>query len=169
MSPKLLFRERCCVYAWLMHLCRLIDNEGWNLRAITTTGRLLSGDRHDGSIQVRKSPCGSCPPLFAPFAPQDDGIYQQDNAKCHTASSVREWFEEHGDEFTVLPWPANSLKLNLIKNLWEHRDRVVHAVDPYPRYLAQLATATESAWLNIPVNIFRNLIDSLRARFAAVQ
>ncbi|GBL90185.1 hypothetical protein AVEN_130310-1 [Araneus ventricosus] len=42
-------------------------------------------------------------------------------------------------------------------------------MDPQPRNLAQLATALESAWLNIPVNTFRNLIDSLPARLAAVR
>ncbi|GFY24686.1 transposable element Tcb1 transposase [Trichonephila clavipes] len=34
---------------------------------------------------------------------QNDGIYQQDNAKCPTAASLRAWLEEHQDEFTVLP------------------------------------------------------------------
>ncbi|GBN65399.1 hypothetical protein AVEN_81553-1 [Araneus ventricosus] len=100
--------------------------------------------------------------------PQNDGIYQKDNARCHTALSVWAWFEEHQDEFTVLPWPANSPDLNPIENLWEHLDRVVRAMDPQPRNLAQLATALESAWLNIPVNTFRSLIDSLPARLAAV-
>ncbi|GBM61731.1 hypothetical protein AVEN_256030-1, partial [Araneus ventricosus] len=42
-------------------------------------------------------------------------------------------------------------------------------MDPQPRSLAQLTTALESAWLNIPVNTFRNLIDSLPARLAAVR
>ncbi|GBM31547.1 hypothetical protein AVEN_247242-1 [Araneus ventricosus] len=97
------------------------------------------------------------------------GIYQQDNARCHTARSVCAWFEEHQDEFTLLPWPANSLDLNPIENLWDHLDRVVRAMDPQPRNLAQLATALESVWLNIPVNTFRNLIDSLPARLAAVR
>ncbi|GBO18476.1 hypothetical protein AVEN_164131-1, partial [Araneus ventricosus] len=83
--------------------------------------------------------------------------------------SVCAWFEKHQDEFTVLPWPANSPDLNPIENLWDHLDRVVRAMDPQPRNLAQLATALESAWLNIPVNTFRNLIDSLPARLAAVR
>ncbi|GBN52542.1 hypothetical protein AVEN_185532-1 [Araneus ventricosus] len=100
--------------------------------------------------------------------PQNDGIYQQDNARCHTARSVCAWFDEHQDEFTVLLWPANSPDLNPIENLWDHLDRVVRDMDPQPRNLAQLATALESAWLNIPVNTFRNLIGSLPARLAAV-
>ncbi|GBM97248.1 hypothetical protein AVEN_254932-1 [Araneus ventricosus] len=90
-------------------------------------------------------------------------------ARCHTARSACAWFEEHQDEFTVLPWPANSPDLNPIENLWDHLDRVVRAMGPQPRNLAQLATALESAWLNIPVNTFRNLIDSLPARLAAVR
>ncbi|GFU93741.1 transposable element Tcb1 transposase, partial [Trichonephila clavipes] len=98
----------------------------------------------------------------------DDGIFQQDNARCHTAASVRAWFEEHQDEFTVLPLPANSPDLNPIEHLWYHLDRVVRAMDPQPRNLAQLATALESAWLNIPENTFRDLSDSLPARLAAV-
>ncbi|GBO06883.1 hypothetical protein AVEN_174953-1 [Araneus ventricosus] len=102
-------------------------------------------------------------------APMPTAVHRQDNAKCHIARSVCAWFEEHQDEFTVLPWPANSPDLNPIENLWDHLDRVVRAMDPQPRNLAQLVTALESVWLNIPVNTFRNLIDSLPARLAAVR
>ncbi|GFU20237.1 homeotic protein female sterile [Trichonephila clavipes] len=42
-------------------------------------------------------------------------------------------------------------------------------MDPQPPNLAQLATALESAWLNIPENTFRDLSDSLPARLAAVR
>ncbi|GFU68105.1 transposable element Tc3 transposase [Trichonephila clavipes] len=125
--------------------------------------------RHDGSIQVRICPCGPCPPYMRIVFPQYDGIFQQDNARCHTAASVRAWFEEHQDEFTVLRWPANSPDLNPIEHLWDHLDQVVRAMDPQPRNLAQLATALESAWLNISENTFRDLSDSLPARLAEVR
>ncbi|GFU11879.1 transposable element Tcb1 transposase [Trichonephila clavipes] len=42
-------------------------------------------------------------------------------------------------------------------------------MDPQPRNLAQLATALESAWLNIPENTFRDLSDSLPLRLAVVR
>ncbi|GFW53695.1 probable phosphoenolpyruvate synthase [Trichonephila clavipes] len=42
-------------------------------------------------------------------------------------------------------------------------------MDPQPRNLAQLATALELAWLNIPENTFRDLSDSLPARLAEVR
>lgn len=101
--------------------------------------------------------------------PQHDGIFQQDNATSHTALSVRAWFEEHEDEFTVLPWPPNSPDLNPIENLWDHLDRFVRSMDPQPRNLQQLATELESAWLRIPVSTIQHLIDSLPARLAAVR
>ncbi|GFX77739.1 hypothetical protein TNCV_1106561 [Trichonephila clavipes] len=43
-------------------------------------------------------------------------------------------FEGHQDEFTVLPWPANSLDLNPIT---DHLDRVVPVMDPQSPNLAQ--------------------------------
>ncbi|GFU89114.1 DUF1758 domain-containing protein [Trichonephila clavipes] len=41
---------------------------------------------------------------------QDDGIYQQDIADCHTTESVRAWFKEHQDQFIVLPYERNHHK-----------------------------------------------------------
>ena len=38
---------------------------------------------------------------------------------CLTAKTVQEWFEEHDQEFKVLPWPPNPPHLNLIKHSWD--------------------------------------------------
>ena len=34
-------------------------------------------------------------PFMAMLFPDGSGLFQQDNAPCHTARIVREWFEEH--------------------------------------------------------------------------
>ncbi|GFV03367.1 DDE_3 domain-containing protein [Trichonephila clavipes] len=79
-----------------------------------------------------------------------------------------EWFEKHQVELTVLSCTANLPDLSPIENMWAHLDRLVRTVDTHPRNLGQLAMALESAWRNMPVNTFRNLIDSLYVRLAAV-
>ncbi len=34
-----------------------------------------------------------------------DGYFQQDNAPCHKAQIILDWFLEHDNEFTLLKWP----------------------------------------------------------------
>ncbi|GFX38428.1 RNA-directed DNA polymerase from mobile element jockey [Trichonephila clavipes] len=100
---------------------------------------------HDGSIQVRICPCyNPVYPYMRIVFHQSDGIYQQDIAKCHTSGSVRAWFKEHQDEFTVLPWPANSSYLNAIENLRDYLERVVQIVNPHPHNLEQPAADLDS-------------------------
>ena len=92
--------------------------------------------RYYGSTQV-------CIYRWAPFQvlhaivyPANDSIYQQDNVKCDTVSSVSAWLEEHQVKFTIFPWPSKSVDINLIMNLWDHLHHVFHAMDSQLRNLA---------------------------------
>ena len=46
--------------------------------------------------------------------------FQQDNAPCHTALSIKQYINEKG--FNLMPWPARSPDLNPIENLWSWMD-----------------------------------------------
>ncbi|CAM4712222.1 unnamed protein product [Leuciscus chuanchicus] len=61
--------------------------------------------------------CSTVHPFMTVVFPGGSGLYQQDNAPCHTAHIVQEWLEEHGAEFKMLPWPPNSPDLNPIEHL----------------------------------------------------
>lgn len=49
---------------------------------------------------------------IATVSPDGNDLFQQDNAPCCIAKIVREWVEEHDEEFKVLPWLLNSPHLN---------------------------------------------------------
>ncbi len=51
--------------------------------------------------------------------PSSDGYFQQDNAPCHKAQIISNWFLEHDNEFTVLQRPPQSPDLNPTEHLWD--------------------------------------------------
>lgn len=54
-----------------------------------------------------------------PFLDQfggDNPIFQQDGARCHTARTTMQWFNERN--IVVMPWPEYSPDMSPIENLW---------------------------------------------------
>ena len=66
-------------------------------------------------------------PYCEALYPERNIIYQQDNAPCHKARVVNEFFAKN--HIALLQWPAYSPDLNCIENLWAMLKRKLHATD----------------------------------------
>jgi hypothetical protein len=44
-------------------------------------------------------------PMIQTLFPNNDAVFQGNNAPIHTAGTVQSWFEELEDELQHLPWP----------------------------------------------------------------
>ena len=100
--------------------------------------------------------------------PSSDGYFQQDNAPCHKARIISNWFLEHDNEFTVLKWPPQSPDLNPIEHLWDVVEREFRALDVHPSNLHQLQDAILSIWANISKECYQHLVESMPRRIKAV-
>jgi hypothetical protein len=97
----------------------------------------------------------------------------QDNAPIHTASLVKEWFENEG--IPLLDWPPFSPDLNPIEHLWhlikcwlqENRPTLCLGGKSKADWTA-LGQAIVEAWEAIPQGQIDNLIGSMQKRCKAV-
>ncbi len=67
--------------------------------------------------------CWPCRLFMTTVHPSSDDYFQQDNASCHKAQIISDWFLEHDNEFTLLKWPPQSPDLDPITfGMWIHLD-----------------------------------------------
>ncbi len=94
--------------------------------------------------------------------------FQQDNASCHKAQIISDWFLEHDNEFTLLKWPPQSPDLNPIEHLWDVVEREILIMDVQTTNLQKLCDAIMTIWTNISEECFQHLVDSMTRRIKAV-
>ncbi|UYV82218.1 hypothetical protein LAZ67_21001362 [Cordylochernes scorpioides] len=91
-----------------------------------------------------------------------NALYQQDNARPHTARISQQALQD----VQMLPWPPYSPDLSPIEHVWDIIGRRLHAL-PQPRSVDELWQMVEKEWRAIPQDAIRTLIDSLPRRVAA--
>ncbi|UYV64886.1 hypothetical protein LAZ67_3002285 [Cordylochernes scorpioides] len=91
-----------------------------------------------------------------------NALYQQDNARPHTARISQQALQD----VQMLPWPPYSPDLSPIEHVWDIIGRRLHAL-PQPRSEDELWQMVEREWRAIPQDATRTLIDSLPRRVAA--
>ncbi len=94
--------------------------------------------------------------------PSSDGYFQQNNAPCHKAQIISDWFHEHDNEFTLLQWPPQLLNLNPIEHLWDVVEWEICFMD------MQLSDAIMSIWTKISEECFQHFVESMPRRIKAV-
>ncbi len=103
-----------------------------------------------------------------PWWSEANGYFQQDNAPCHKAKIISDWFLEQDNEFTLLKWPPQSPDLNPIEHLWDVVEREIHIMDMQPIHLQQLHDAIMSIWNKISEECLQHLVESIPWRIKAV-
>ncbi len=102
--------------------------------------------------------CWLCPSLYDYSVPIFWCYFQQDNAPCHKAQIISNWFREHDNEFTLLKWPPQSPDLNPIEHLWDVVEREIRIMDVQPTNLQQPHDAIMSIWPKSLRNVSNTLI-----------
>ncbi len=64
--------------------------------------------------------------------PSSDGYFQQDNAPCHKAQIISDWFLEHDNELTLLKLPSQLPDLNPIEHFWDVVEWEICIMDVQP-------------------------------------
>ena len=101
----------------------------------------------------------------------DNFIFQQDNAPCHKAKLVLEWFadptpsslKEMGIDwsFDVLQWPPQSPDLNPIENMWNAIEEDLKTRRVQPSSKNDLFQEAKHSWEILSSEYIANLSDSM--------
>ena len=87
-------------------------------------------------------------------------LFQHDNDPKHKSKFVSEWFRQ--ERIEVLPWPSQSPDLNPIEHLWDHLDRQIKGRNA--KNAKEKFKIIKEEWQKIPVDVCRNLVDSMQKR-----
>ncbi|UYV65857.1 hypothetical protein LAZ67_3005721, partial [Cordylochernes scorpioides] len=125
----------------------------WGAIAYDSRSPLL---RIQGTMTAQRNVDDVLRPVTLPYLQGvPNALYQQDNARPHTARISQQALQD----VQMLPWPPYSPDLSPIEHVWDIIGSRLHAL-PQPR-------SEDELWQMVPQDAIRTLIDSLPRRVAA--
>ncbi len=105
-------------------------------------------------------------PVAVPFVHRHNLVFQQDNARPHTAHVETTFLQQHNvGSITLacfLTW-----HMSPIEHLWDILDRRVSLRVPSPNTIVQMQEALREEWEAIPQQDIRRLVHFMRKRLTA--
>ncbi|GFU58654.1 transposable element Tcb1 transposase [Trichonephila clavipes] len=92
----------------------------------------------------------------------DKFVFMDENATCHRTLAVQDCLDIEGIQRLV--WPACSLDLNLIENVWDALGRQVSGRNYPPTYKNTLIRALTEEWDKLPQQLLDNAVQSMVRR-----
>ena len=105
-------------------------------------------------------------PHVLPLMGTPGAVFQQDNARPHTARITVAYF--NNQNIRTLPWPSLSPDLSPIEHLWDELDRRLRVRNVPPATSDELFAVLQEDWETIPRQTIQHLIASMPRRCRAV-
>ncbi|GFX68963.1 transposable element Tcb1 transposase [Trichonephila clavipes] len=113
-----------------------------------------------GTLTARRYVDDILTPIVLPMISSRPGaIYQQDNARPHTARLSQQCLQG----YDVLPWPARSPDLSPIDHVWDALGRQLQP----SRDTGELTAQMQRLWQDLPQGVISDLIESMPRRISA--
>ncbi|GFT54423.1 transposable element Tcb1 transposase [Trichonephila clavipes] len=112
-----------------------------------------------GTLTARRYVDDILTPIVLPMLSSRPGaIYQQDNARPHTARLSQQCLQG----YDVLPWPARSPDLSPIEHVWTRWEGNCSRRDT-----GELTAQMQRLWQDLPQGVISDLIESMPRRISA--
>lgn len=103
-------------------------------------------------------------PSIQKLHPENNIIFQQDGASCHTAKTTKKWFADRN--INVMTWTSSSPDLNIIETLWHKMKQRLR--DDLQRTILQLRMKLQEIWNSFSIEECQRLVMTMPSRIEAV-